>query len=518
MKKIDMLQVLISFLLIFGTTSANAQQQVFTKVFYDYNGSVTANAFLKTPDHHYLIGGSKDYSPVIIKMDTTGNIVWSKKFGTNIGSFNAMILTNDSCCIIGGNCNQPGMFVTKITLTGDTLWSKIIDFGGDYGTIVSVQETIDHGTILSGIIEQNSAPLAKIAVAKLDSLGNLGWTKTFIGSENVTFVATIKQTPDSGFILFGTKRYLNPYYVRSEFLVKLSSDGNTVWVKSPSLTPTWASAALDLMIQDDGFLLLMNSIAGMRLMKTDFAGNFIWGRQTSMGFSDMTWCPNPKLHQSADNGYYFTGIYQLMKTDSLGNSSWSKELFLYANDAVASDDGGYMVVGNGPLWVVKNTDISNPQIGIIKMDSLGNSSDCLSSGNLENTDLTTEMFDTSITSAEGEGTISAIYPVITDSPLSIDNGCVDVVGSVEENQSERFEISAFPNPSTGLFQIRLNHPETSNLANIEIYNVLGEKVYESKNPAVFQSPIDLRSQPDGIYYIKCVFETTTFSGRVIIAH
>jgi hypothetical protein len=350
-------------------------------------------------------------------------------------------------------------------------------------------------------------------------LGNLGWTKTFIGSENVTFVATIKQTPDSGFILFGTKRYLNPYYVRSEFLAKLSSDGNIVWVKTPSLTPTYASAALDLMILDDGFLLLMNSSAGTRLMKTNFAGNFLWGKQTLVLTSDMTWYPNPKLHQSADNGYYFTGDFgELMKTDSLGNFIWGQYLFLYANDAVESDDGGYMVVGNGPLWAVKNTDISNPQIGIIKMDSMGNSSDCFSPGNSENTNLIAEMSDTSITSADGEGTISPIYPVITDSPLSIDNGCVDVVGSVEENQPETPEISAFPNPSNGLFQIRLNHPETSNFGNLEIYNVLGEKVYESKSPAVFQSPIDLHSQPDGIYYIKCVFETTTFSGRVIISH
>jgi hypothetical protein len=274
------------------------------------------------------------------------------------------------------------------------------------------------------------------------------------------------------------------------------------------------------MILDDGFLLLMNSSAGTRLMKTNFAGNFLWGKQTLVLTSDMTWYPNPKLHQSADNGYYFTGDFgELMKTDSLGNFSWSQALFLYANDVVESDDGGYMVVGNGPLWAVKNTDISNPQIGIIKMDSLGNSSDCLSSGNSSvNTNLIAEMLDTSITSANGEETISAIYPVITDAPLSIDNGCVDVVGSVEETQPETPEISAFPNPSSGLFQIRLNHPETSNFGNLEIYNVLGEKVYESKNQAVFQSPIDLRSQPDGIYYIKCVFETTTFSGSVIISH
>jgi len=522
MKKINTLQVLITCLLIFGITTANAQQQVFTKVFYDYNGSVTANAFLKTPDHHYLIGGSKDGSPAVLKMDSLGNIVWGKKYGTNngayLGNVYAMILTSDSNCIIGGDCNQPGMFVAKITLNGDTLWSKIIDFGGYYGPLVSVQETFDQGIIISGIIEQNSMSFIKIAVAKLDSLGNLGWTKTFFGSENVTYIATIKQTPDSGFILFGTKRVSNPSWVRSEFLAKLSPDGNIVWVKSPSFTPTYVSEALDLMILDDGFLLLMNSIAGMRLMMTDFDGNFIWGKQTSVAPSYMTWYSKSYLHQSTDHAYYFTGSTEFMKTDSLGNFSWGQELFLYANDAVESDDGGYMVVGNGPLMGVKNTDIPNPQVGIIKMDSLGNSSDCVYPINIESTNLTVDMLDSSITATAGEGTISAIYPVITDAQLWIDNGCVDFIGGVEENRLKTPEISAFPNPSTGLFQIKLNHPETTNFDNIKIYNILGAKVFESKKPAIFQNPIDLSSQPDGIYYIQCVFGNTTVSGRVIINH
>ncbi len=526
MKKINTLQILITILLIFGTTAAKAQQQVFTKVFCDYNGSVTANAFLKTPDHHYLIGGSKDGSPAILKMDSLGNIVWCKKFGTNIGSFNAIIPGHDSCFIFGGNIivtgNDYDMFIMKITGSGDSIWSKTIDFGG-WDFAVSMDETYDHGNIITGFLVQNSGANYKIAVAKLDSSGNAAWTKTFFGAGQYNYPTTIKQTPDSGLILFGNTQTLSQYNPNT-FLMKLTSNGEILWSKSTIFAPNSFAFALDVMCLDDGLLLNINPVNGfgMGLIKTDYSGNFVWGKQSSLYFLSNALFPGFRMKSTSDAGYVFMSNLEagaeMMKTDSVGNFLWGKYLFLNAIDAVESDGGGYMVIGNGPIQYTSGTETANPQIGIIKTDSLGNSSDCVEPAYFENTDLTLEMQDISITPTTDGGTISDFYPLITDDDLSEYNGCVDVVGSVEENQPETPEISAFPNPSTGLIQIRLNHPETTNLANIEISNVLGEKVYESKNPPVFQSPIDLRSQPDGIYYIKCVFETTTFSGRVIIAH
>jgi hypothetical protein len=207
-----------------------------------------------------------------------------------------------------------------------------------------------------------------------------------------------------------------------------------------------------------------------------------------------------------------------MKIDSNGNFLWGQDLFFYGIGVSESDDGRYMVLGDGPIVVTKGSVVANPQIGLIKTDLLGNSSDCVYPVNFESINLTVDMQEISITSTADGGTISNFYPLITDATLLVYNGCVDVVGGFEENQLKTPEISAFPNPSAGLFQIYLNDLETTSFRNLEIYNMLGEKVYESKNPAIIQSSIDLRSQPDGIYYIQCVFEKTSVSGHCIIHH
>lgn len=516
MKKFSNLQILISFLLIFPTIFVHSQQQVFTKVFYDNNGSVTANAMIKTPDNHFLICGHKDFSPMVLKMDSAGNIIWSKNYSESFDWFYALAPTHDSCFLVGGG----GMFITKITLSGDTLWSKVIDFDGYYNDAVSVLETFDHGTIISGYIFQTSPSYHyKIAVAKLDSLNNLEWTKAFAGVDiNSLYVATTKQSPDSGFVVYGTYQTLNPYWVSNEFIMKLSPDGDILWTKSPLLTASSHIIAMDLTILNDGFLMLGSNYTGMTLIKTDFSGNFIWGKQTSMHSEAQQIPPTPKINLTSDNGYVFAGSYGMMKIDSLGNFIWSQDLFLNTIDVVETDDGGYLALGNGPLLGVMMTGTDNPQIGIIKTDSLGNSSDCVYPGNFSCNDIFLEMETISIIATLDEGILSNCFPIITDPDISVDSGCVAFIGAVKEYQSESLEISAFPNPSTGLFQISLNRQETKHFQSLEIFNMLGEIVYETKNPSIFQSCINLQSQPNGIYFLRGIFGEATVSGRVIISH
>jgi len=74
-------------------------------------------------------------------------------------------------------------------------------------------------------------------------------------------------------------------------------------------------------------------------------------------------------------------------------------------------------------------------------------------------------------------------------------------------------VSIFPNPSGGVFQIR-NHQFRSQ---IEVYNLLGEKVYSS---AISGSTltIDLNNQPAGIYLCRILSENGSLlsSGKLVI--
>jgi plastocyanin len=72
-------------------------------------------------------------------------------------------------------------------------------------------------------------------------------------------------------------------------------------------------------------------------------------------------------------------------------------------------------------------------------------------------------------------------------------------GSAEIQQETK--ISVYPNPSTGLFHLSVSSLTESPKYKLEIYNLVGGKVYES---AVLNTTtdIDLRNSSKGIYFFK----------------
>jgi len=82
------------------------------------------------------------------------------------------------------------------------------------------------------------------------------------------------------------------------------------------------------------------------------------------------------------------------------------------------------------------------------------------------------------------------------------------------NISENSEIKIYPNPSFGKFTVQLatgKQPE----ANIEVHNVLGEKVY-SYTMTNAPVSIDLSSQPKGIYFLKFYNGQTVLTKKIAI--
>ncbi|MEK6616660.1 MAG: T9SS type A sorting domain-containing protein [Bacteroidota bacterium] len=73
-----------------------------------------------------------------------------------------------------------------------------------------------------------------------------------------------------------------------------------------------------------------------------------------------------------------------------------------------------------------------------------------------------------------------------------------------------------PNPSNGKFNIEItNFSEMNSEIRIEIYNTLGEKVFQSIINTQ-QSAIDLSTQSKGIYFIKVISGENIFTQKIII--
>ena len=75
-------------------------------------------------------------------------------------------------------------------------------------------------------------------------------------------------------------------------------------------------------------------------------------------------------------------------------------------------------------------------------------------------------------------------------------------------------ISVYPNPNRGLFTLDLR--QVANLKSVSVFNVLGERVLIVPDNVPGEEKIDLRHEPNGIYYIQVISETGIALKKVIL--
>jgi len=192
-------------------------------------------------------------------------------------------------------------------------------------------------------------------------------------------------------------------------------------------------------------------------------------------------------------------------------------LVLIATDVVETGPDRFMVIGNGPIYGVKNR--QNPILtgAFVQTDSLGNGT-CseLQGTSPENYQIN---FSPVIFSSEPAGAVSYISIPVADVVFEPYSGCVDKLSSVDERTDRPAHIAVYPNPSEGVFQVKIDGDGSGNLKWIEVYNMLGGKIYASQVPDASCSRIvDISGFPAGIYQINAVSDGGTCSQKVAITH
>ncbi len=146
-------------------------------------------------------------------------------------------------------------------------------------------------------------------VAKIDSIGNVIWYKTFYNPNGEIFT-DIEPMADSGVVA------VTDY----NGLYKLSSTGDSLWMKAINVP------AQRLITSNDGNILIAGG--GMSLTKVDTAGNILWS--------------------------YLYWIYPAV-VGVLGYDGW---------DVIETSDGGFLLVGEIDSLGTKN-------LYVVKTDSIG---------------------------------------------------------------------------------------------------------------------------------------------------
>lgn len=163
--------------------------------------------------------GGSDYW--VVKLDALGNKVWQKLLGGSANdNANDIQQTTDGGYIVAGytfsnngdvsgnhNPDSDG-WIVKLDTTGNLIWQKAIGgVGGDF--ITAIQQTSDGGYLAGGYSASNNGDASgsngffDFWVIKLDSSGNILWHK-MIGSSQDERASTLQKTADGGCIIAGS--------------------------------------------------------------------------------------------------------------------------------------------------------------------------------------------------------------------------------------------------------------------------------------------------------------------------
>lgn len=482
----------------------------------------------------------------ISKLDSMGNLVWARAFGsTDWDKGNSIALDNS------GNIYATGFF------------SDTVDF--------------DPGP---GVFNLTSVGITDIFICKLDASGNYLWAKS-VGGTDYDFGISIK-TDDSGNV-YTTGNFLDTvdfdpgaatYSITSMgtydiFILKLDSSGNYIWVKTFGGQEPQSVSSIDVDASgnvyttgyfytsadfDPGpnvFYLISEGENDVFVSKLDSMGNFIWAKQ----FGNYDEDEGLSIATDNSGNVYTTGTFKvtvdfdpgqggynlistgsedifISKLDSTGSFIWAKS---FGNisvekglDITLDNSGNIYAVGQftgtvdfdpGPgvfnlnsngdydLFICKLTSSGNlvwaKSMGALGVD-LGGS---IAVDDLNNV-YTTGYFQSTVDFDPGPGvhnlTASGMGDVFI---LKLSNSTT----GISENNL-RHSITLFPNPTEGKITISTNN--ASGIEAVIIRDILGKEVLAKNFSSAMQIEFTLEGA-SGLYFVELICGDNKSYSKVI---
>ena len=482
----------------------------------------------------------------ISKLDSMGNLVWARAFGsTDWDKGNSIALDNS------GNIYATGFF------------SDTVDF--------------DPGP---GVFNLTSVGITDIFICKLDASGNYLWAKS-VGGTDYDFGISIK-TDDSGNV-YTTGNFLDTvdfdpgaatYSITSMgtydiFILKLDSSGNYIWVKTFGGQEPQSVSSIDVDASgnvyttgyfytsadfDPGpnvFYLISEGENDVFVSKLDSMGNFIWAKQ----FGNYDEDEGLSIATDNSGNVYTTGTFKvtvdfdpgqggynlisagsedifISKLDSTGSFIWAKS---FGNisvekglDITLDNSGNIYAVGQftgtvdfdpGPgvfnlnsngdydLFICKLTSSGNlvwaKSMGALGVD-LGGS---IAVDDLNNV-YTTGYFQSTVDFDPGPGvhnlTASGMGDVFI---LKLSNSTT----GISENNL-RHSITLFPNPTEGKITISTN--SASGIDAVIIRDILGKEVFVKNFSSAMQIEFTLEGA-SGLYFVELICGDNKSYSKVI---
>lgn len=188
-----------------------------------------------------LAGKIGQYDAFIRKYTASGNVVWTKQFGTPEedsvsdvavdGDGNVYVVGYTYGSLGGRNGGGSDMFIRKYAPAGDVAWTKQVHFSsGDAAEGVAVSGGSVY--LVGGYYANNNIADSNVRVVKYATSGSVSWSKGFgvFGTDYVNDV-----TADGSGVVFAGLSY-TPFAGPNQgggdgYIFKLNGSGNPVWGK-----------------------------------------------------------------------------------------------------------------------------------------------------------------------------------------------------------------------------------------------------------------------------------------------
>ena len=216
---------------------------------YGGTGIDVGKAVLEAPNGNYMVVGHTfsfgpgDVAVWLLCLDNAGDTLWTRLYGENGSDCGKDILaTNDGGFLIAGETNEGSgqdddVYIIRTDSLGDTLWTR--KYGGnnwDMGE--SVCQLADGSYVIGGATRSYGAGNYDVWLIKIDSVGNMLWSKTF-GGTSYDYGHSVNLTDDGGFVASGYTYSFGAgsgdmYVIKTDSTGSLAVENNRIVIQNHS--------------------------------------------------------------------------------------------------------------------------------------------------------------------------------------------------------------------------------------------------------------------------------------------
>jgi hypothetical protein len=265
-------------------------------------------------------GYDNNYLGKMALLDTLGNVKWMK--GYDYGNVNSEAgyrtwAVGEYFMVAGRTTNGWGVsgendpILMKIDTTGGVIWAKKYQTHGLGYHSVRGGGTTDKGSFL--LNEYDSAGISQVVFFKVDSVGNIAWGKKYQYTDDIS-INTAYETQSGNYLLVGVIAS-GAGAGDDGLMIEVDNLGNIIWANSYGGSQD--DAFRDAVELDDGFMAVgytysfSNGGADIYMVRTDANGNMSSG------------CYSPGINITAQNITIPEAAITISSTNWSGNTNWS---------------------------------------------------------------------------------------------------------------------------------------------------------------------------------------------------